>query len=255
MTERAAVPSEVVDGGPEPGALGAAFAAERGAFRVELELHVEPGEIVALLGPNGAGKTTALAALAGHLAIEEGRIRIGERVLSEPGRTVPARDRRVGQVFQDYLLFPHLSALENVAFGPRARGIPKEQAHAIAEDWMARVGIPGLGATRASRLSGGQAQRVALARALATDPELLLLDEPFAAADVVSRDELRAAFAPHLRDARHPTVLVTHDPVDARTLADRVVVLEQGRVTQAGRWDALRAHPATPYVARVVGEL
>ena len=173
-------------------------------------------------------------------------------MLSQPGRTVPARERQIGQVFQDYLLFPHLSALENVAFGPRARGVPKAQAYATAEDWMTRVGIPGLGATRASRLSGGQSQRVALARALATDPQLLLLDEPFAAADIVSRDELRAAFAPHLRDARHPTVLVTHDPVDARTLADRVVVLEQGRVTQAGTWAALRANPATPYVARVV---
>ena len=242
MTERAAV----------TGPLGAGFAAERGGFRVELELHAEPGEIVALLGPNGAGKTTALAALAGYLAIEAGLIRIGDRMLSQPGRTVPAREREIGQVFQDYLLFPHLSALENVAFGPRARGVPKAQAYELAEDWMARVGIPGLGATRASHLSGGQSQRVALARALATDPQLLLLDEPFAAADVVSRDELRAAFAPHLRDARHPTVLVTHDPVDARTLADRVVVLEQGRVTQAGTWAALRANPATPYVTRVV---
>ena len=110
------------------GPLGAAFAALRGEFRVELELHVEPGEIVALLGPNGAGKTTALAALAGWIPIEAGLIRIGDRMLSQPGRTVPAREREIGQVFQDYLLFPHLSALENVAFGPRARGVPKAQA-------------------------------------------------------------------------------------------------------------------------------
>ena len=233
-------------------ALDAAFAVSRGDFRVELTLKAEPGEVVALLGPNGAGKSTVLAALAGQLPLDAGSIRLGARQLSTPQATVAPRDRRIGQVFQDYLLFPHLTVLENVAFGPRAQGMPREQARALAADWLARVGIPGLGDAKATQLSGGQSQRVALARALATDPELLVLDEPFAAADVVSRDELRAAFSPHLRDAQHPTVLVTHDPVDARTLADRVIVLERGSVTQSGTWAALAAAPASPYIARVV---
>jgi molybdate transport system ATP-binding protein len=235
-----------------PGALVATFASRRAGFEVALTLAARPGEVVALLGPNGAGKSTALAALAGQLPIERGDIRLGDRVLSTPHHTVPPRQRRVGQVFQDYLLFPHLTVLDNIAFGPRARGASKSQANAIAHDWMRRLGITELGAARASQVSGGQSQRVALARALATDPELLLLDEPFAAADVVSRDELRAAFAPHLRDARHPTVLVTHDPVDARELADRVIIVEAGAVTQSGTWPELVASPASAYVARVV---
>ena len=152
----------------------------RGTFHLDLELTVEPGEVVALLGPNGAGKSTAIRAIAGLLPVTSGEIRLGDDLWDAPPRVFRSADQRpIGVVFQDYLLFNHLSALENVAFGLRARGTPKQTARAEAARWLETVGLSEYARTRPRSLSGGQAQRVALVRALATSPDLLLLDEPW----------------------------------------------------------------------------
>ena len=246
----------------------------RGGFAVALDLEVARGEVVALLGPNGAGKSTVLSALAGLLPAGSSTVVLDGEVLdssSEPapdgvraggpaggpdGRRVvhvPARSRRVGTVFQDYRLFPHLSALENVAFGLRARGVPATDARSRARAELARVGLAEHAGRTPGALSGGQAQRVAVARALAPDPRLLLLDEPLAALDAESRVLLRSALGDVLRDVSAATVLVTHDPVDAVALADRVVVLEDGVEVQRGTPTAVLTDPHTPYVASLTG--
>ncbi|GAT70741.1 ABC transporter ATP-binding protein [Planomonospora sphaerica] len=222
---------------------------ERPRFRLDLELEVAAGEVVALLGPNGAGKTTVLRALAGLLPLSAGHIRLD----GEPLHTTPAERRPVGMVFQDYLLFPHLSALDNVAFGPRCHGVPKRRARELAGEWLERVGLAGHERARPRELSGGQAQRVALARALAVRPRLLLLDEPLAALDAHTRLEVRAALHRHLGDFDGAAVLVTHDPLDAMVLADRLVVVEDGAVVQEGAPSAVARRPRTDYVARLVG--
>ncbi|MGM1063464.1 ABC transporter ATP-binding protein [Saccharothrix sp. Mg75] len=234
--------------------LDAHLRATRGAFDLDLDLTVAPGEVVALLGPNGAGKSTALRALAGLLPLTGGHLRLDGRAWDEPPRAfVPPEHRTTGVVFQDYLLFDHLTALENVAFGPRARGARKADARATALGWLDRVGLADLARARPRALSGGQAQRVALARALATDPDVLLLDEPLAALDAATRLVTRAELGRHLDRFAGRTVLVTHDPVDAMVLADRLVVLEHGRVVQRGTPVDVARHPRTPYVADLVG--
>ncbi|CAM5628386.1 ABC transporter ATP-binding protein OS=Streptomyces tendae OX=1932 GN=F3L20_10985 PE=4 SV=1 [Streptomyces tendae] len=159
----------------------------------------------------------------------------------------------MGVVFQDYLLFPHLTALDNVAFGPRCRGVGKSEARARAAAWLERMGLAGHTGAKPRRLSGGQAQRVALARALATDPRLLLLDEPLAALDARTRLEVRAQLRRHLADFEAVAVLVTHDPLDAMVLADRLVVVEHGRVVQEGAPADIARHPRTEYIAQLVG--
>jgi molybdate transport system ATP-binding protein len=254
-----------VSGGAAGAGLSARLRVARGAFRLALDLDVAPGEVLALLGPNGAGKSTVLAALAGLLpadgsevvldgrALEGGAPAGGPAAQGPAPRTVPARDRDVGTVFQDYRLFPHLTALENVAFGLRARGVPATRARARARDELARVGLADEAGRRPGELSGGQSQRVAVARALAADPRLLLLDEPLAALDAGARAELRAALAELLHGVAVPTVLVTHDPVDAVALAHRVVVLERGAAVQHGRPTAVLLDPHTPYVASLTG--
>ncbi len=229
--------------------LHARLVVARPAFTLDLTLDVAPGEVVALLGPNGAGKTTALRALAGLVPLTDGQIILGDRPLHD----VPVEERPIGMVFQDYLLFPHLSALENVAFGPRSQGVPKSQARVIAADLLERVGLASQASSRPRRLSGGQAQRVALARALAVRPALLLLDEPLAALDAHTRLEIRSELRRHLADFDGATVLVTHDPLDAMVLADRLVVIEQGGVVQQGAPADVARHPRTDYVARLVG--
>ncbi|WP_344799212.1 ABC transporter ATP-binding protein [Actinokineospora diospyrosa] len=221
---------------------------------LDLPLTVEPGEVVVVLGPNGAGKTTALRALAGLLPLQGGHIRLGNHVWDAPPKEfVPPQQRPVGMVFQDYLLFQHMSVLENVAFGLRARGIPRHTARSRALTWLETVGLADRARERPSALSGGQAQRVALARALATEPELLLLDEPLAALDAATRLRVRAELARHLRDFPGCTVLVTHDPVDAMALGDRLVVIEDGQVTQTGAPRDVAQHPGTDYIAHLVG--
>jgi molybdate transport system ATP-binding protein len=235
--------------------LTASIGVRRGAFTVELALEVAAGEVLAVLGPNGAGKSTVLRVLAGLLPPEAGRVRIGDDVWDDVAAAVhvPAHRRRVGMVFQDYLLFPHLSALENVAFGLRTRGIRHSDARARAAEWLERVGLADLADRRPGQLSGGQAQRTALARALVTDPALLLLDEPLAALDARTRLTVRAELRRHLAAFPGSTVLVTHDPVDAMALADRVVVVEEGHVVQSGAPADVARHPRTDYVARLVG--
>jgi molybdate transport system ATP-binding protein len=172
---------------------------------------------------------------------------------TEAGTWVPTERRPVGFVFQDYLLFPHLSALENVAFGLRARGLPRAEARRRAAAWLERVGLAAHGASRPRALSGGQAQRVALARALAGDPRLLLLDEPLAALDAATRAEVRRDLRRHLASFDGTRLLVTHDPLEAIALADRLVVLEGGRVTQTGTPAQVSARPRSRYVAELVG--
>ncbi len=226
----------------------------RGSFRLDVSVAVAPGEVVALLGPNGAGKTTALRALAGLTPLTAGAIRLdGETWDAPPEVFVPAERRRIGVVFQDYLLFAHLSALENVAFGLRARGHGRAAARERAAHWLERVGLaPQVGA-KPRALSGGQAQRVALARALATDPALLLLDEPLAALDASTRLRVRSDLAHHLADYPGHTVLVTHDPLDAMVLADRLVIVEHGAVVQQGPPAEVAREPRSDYVANLVG--
>jgi len=234
------------------GGLDATLALRRSdAFRLDVRLSIPAGRTAALLGPNGAGKSTAVAALAGTLPLDGGRIQLGAVVLDDPavGVLVPPEERRVGVVFQDYLLFPHLSVLENVAFGLRSRGVSRSQARDRARTWIRRLDLAGLEERRPRDLSGGQAQRVALARALATEPDLLLLDEPLGALDVTTRWEVRRTLAEHLGEFRGPRLLITHDPAEAFLLADEIHVLEDGRVTQTGTPDDIRLRPRTPYAA------
>ncbi|MFD7588062.1 ABC transporter ATP-binding protein [Kitasatospora sp. NPDC059811] len=239
---------------PAP-ALDARLRVERAAFTLDLALTAAPGEVVALLGPNGAGKSTALRALAGLLPLTGGHLRLDGRLLEEPGQRVhtPAEERPVGVVFQDYLLFPHLSALDNVAFGPRCQGRPKRAARAEAAAWLERMGLADHASVRPGSLSGGQAQRVALARALAVRPRLLLLDEPLAALDARTRLDVRAQLRRHLAEFEAVAVLVTHDPLDAMVLADRLVVIEGGHEVQSGSPAEVARRPRTDYIARLVG--
>lgn len=236
-------------GGPSGAGLDARVVVRRGGFVLDLPLAAGPGEVVALLGPNGAGKSTALRALAGLVATSGGHVRLDGADL----RPLPPERRRVGMVFQDYLLFPHLSALDNVAFGPRCAGARRREARRIAAGWLERVGLGAYASARPRELSGGQAQRVALARALAVRPGLLLLDEPLAALDAHTRMEIRAALRRHLAGFEGAAVLVTHDPLDAMVLADRIVVVEDGRPVQEGEPAEVARRPRTDYVARLVG--
>ncbi|QTE30178.1 ABC transporter ATP-binding protein [Pengzhenrongella sicca] len=237
------------------GGLRARVVVDRGDFRLDADLTVAPGQVLAVLGPNGAGKSTLLRALAGLGALTDGRIAVGTHVWDDAaaGVFVSAPDRAVGLVFQDYRLFPHLSVLDNVAFSARARGASRRQARGDGAAWLGRLGIDELAARRPGALSGGQAQRVALARALAADPRLLLLDEPLAALDARTRLDVRGELRRHLSEFAGPTVLVTHDPLEAMVLADRLLVLEGGRVVQEGAPADVARRPATDYVARLVG--
>ena len=235
--------------------VAAAIRLTLGTLDLEVDLEVEAGEVVALLGPNGAGKSTVLNALSGLQPIDGGRIAIDRRVVDDPQTRVflPPERRPVGVVFQDYLLFPHLSVLENVAFGPRSAGVGRVEARARAQALLDRVGVGEHAGQRPRQISGGQAQRAALARALATEPRLLLLDEPLAALDAGTRTTVRRDLRRHLREFDGATVLVTHDALDALALADRVVILEHGRVTQAGPLAEVTSQPRSSYVAELIG--
>ncbi|WP_245916781.1 ABC transporter ATP-binding protein [Nocardioides gansuensis] len=216
--------------------------------RVVAEVHAEPGDVVVVIGPNGAGKSTLLRALAGVVPMS-GRV----EVAGVDWTTLPVPARRLGYVVQDRSLFPHLTALDNVAFGPRARGVPRHLAEQTARAWLDRFGVGDLAHRRPRELSGGQAQRVAIARALATEPDLLLLDEPFAGLDVGVAATLRLELARHLAAYSGVALLVTHDALDAVTLGSQVVVLDGGRVAQTGSPQDVAARPRTEHVARLVG--
>lgn len=235
--------------------LEARVVVNREPFLLDVSLTIPQGRTVAVLGPNGAGKTTLVESLAGLLAIDLGSVRLGDRLLDDPAAGIfvePAR-RRIGVVFQDGMLFPHLSALENVAFGLRAGGVPRSRARRQAAGWLAAVGLSDMAERRPGALSGGQAQRVAFARALATDPEMLLLDEPFSALDITARAGLRRMLREHLSGYSGPRLLITHDPAEAFLLADEMVVLEGGSVAQTGTADEIRLRPASRYAADLAG--
>jgi molybdate transport system ATP-binding protein len=226
-----------------------------GALHLDVDMETVAGETLAVLGPNGAGKSTLFRCLAGLLPLDDGRVELDGEVLDDPklGAFVPPERRPVAVVFQDYLLFPNLTALENVAFGLRSRGVPRTVARQRAATWLERVGLADHAQHKPRALSGGQAQRVALARALATEPRLLLLDEPLAALDAGTRGDVRRDLRRHLATFRGVRLLVTHDPVEAYALADRVVILEAGRIVQTGTLAEVSARPRSRYVADLAG--
>ena len=244
-----------MNGDPANGGLVAQAEVDRGAFTLRAAVSAAPGEVLAVLGPNGSGKSTLLGAVAGLTPLSGGRISLDGAVLddADDGTFVEAAQRPVGFVFQDYRLFPHLSVLDNVAFSPRVRGLGRARSRAVAVEWLERLGLADLARRRPGDLSGGQAQRVALARALAGDPALLLLDEPLSALDARTRLDVQTELKRHLADFAGPCLLVTHDPLEALVLADRLLVLEHGRVVQEGTPAEVARRPATEYVARLVG--
>ena len=235
--------------------LTAQVAVQLGTLDLDVSIEAAPGEIVAVLGPNGAGKTTFLRAVAGLVPLARGRVTVDEVVLEDAARHVhlPPERRPIGVVFQDYLLFPHLTALENVAFGLRARGVTARDSRVRARSWLDRLGVGEYSETKPRALSGGQAQRVALARALATDPRLLLLDEPLAALDASARGAVRRDLKRHLASFAGIRIVITHDPLEAVALADRLVIVERGRVVQTGSPAEVTQRPRSRYVADLVG--
>lgn len=223
-------------------------------FAADVALHVAVGETVAVMGPSGAGKSTLLQALAGLTGLDDGEIavdgRVVDRVASPRVRTEPQR-RGIVLLGQNPRLFPHLTVRENVAFGPRAAGTAVGVARRDADEWLARVGLPGAGDRRPQELSGGEAQRVAVARALAAAPLVVLLDEPLVALDPQTAGDIRRMLRDQLTDTT--TVAVTHDAADAVALADRLVVLDAGRVVQQGSVREVLGAPASAFVAAIAG--
>ncbi len=228
--------------------------ARRGDFALAVADEIGD-ETVAVVGPNGAGKSTLLRCVAGLEPLTAGHIVLHGQTFDDVARGVhvPPERRAMGVVFQDYLLFPHRTALDNVAFGLRVRGQRGRAARRRAAGWLHRLGLGDHAALRPPQLSGGQAQRVALARALAIDPAALLLDEPLAALDVDARHDIRRRLRERLDGFRGPTLLVTHDPLEAATLADRLIVLEHGAVTQRGTIDDVTRRPRSAWAARLAG--
>jgi len=246
-----AVDHDLLD--PAPAGLAATAVVRRPGFTLDVALTVAPGDVLAVLGPNGAGKSTLLDVLAGLLRPDAGGVRLGDRTLTGPGVHVPPHRRGVGLLAQQPLLFPHLSVLANVAFGPRAQGTSRRAAVSRARELLAAVDASPLADRRPGQLSGGQQQRVALARALAAGPDLLLLDEPLAALDVDTMPAMRALLRRTIRDSGRTAVLVTHAALDALVLADRVVVLVAGRVVEEGSTREVLARPRSPFAARIAG--
>jgi molybdate transport system ATP-binding protein len=228
---------------------------ERGDFHLAADLSVAPGEVLGVLGPNGAGKTTLLRALSGLDALSGGSIRLGDLTLDDATTNtfVAAEHRPVGLVFQNYRLFPHLDVRDNIAYAPRVQGSGRRQARAVADTWLERFDLTALASRRPHQISGGQAQRVALARALAADPRLLLLDEPLSALDAKTRLDVRAQLRSHIQQFTGPVLIITHDPLEAMIMADRLLVIENGQIVQQGTPAEVARQPATQYVARLVG--
>lgn len=217
-----------------------------------LSFNLEAGEIGCLLGASGCGKTTALRAIAGFEPVREGRISVGDREVSKPGYTVPPQERRVGMVFQDYALFPHLTAAQNIAFG--LRHLDRTARHKRVSDMLDLVGLGHVAGQHPHQLSGGQQQRVAVARALAPDPAVLLMDEPFSNLDVELRERLSLEVRSILKEAGTTALIVTHDQSEAFALADRIGLMREGKIEQ---WDTpynLYHRPASRYVARFIGQ-
>ena len=236
--------------------LDARIRVDRRDFRLDVSFRVNDGETLAVLGPNGAGKSTILRCVLGLVPLDAGRITLGDTVLDDVDTDVFVEpdQRRVGAVYQDYLLFRHLSAIDNVAFGLRARGTKKDESRLIARALLERFEVDHLADRFPSQLSGGEAQRIALARALAIEPRAIVLDEPLAALDVTTRKSVRDELARFLTTFSGPRLLVTHDPVDARRLADRVLIVENGHVVQEGKIIDVVRRPATAYVEALFGD-
>jgi len=228
--------------------LDAEVRVTRDGFELDVHLKVDHGETVAVLGPNGAGKTTLLRALAGLVPVT-GHVELDGEVFddSSTGRHIPTERRNVGLVFQDHVLFPHMTVLQNVAFGVR-----RDSAQ-VARTWVDRAGLGDKAGAMPRDLSGGQAQRVALLRTLATEPRLLLLDEPLSSLDVSVRAEVRRELSRQLAGFRGVRILVTHDPLEAMALADRLVVLEQGKIVQTGSPAEVTARPRSRFAADLAG--
>ncbi len=230
-----------------------------GGFTLHAALTAHGGEVLAVLGPNGAGKSTLLGTIAGHLPTVDGQIELAGRLLEARATSMsrrvslPPERRRVALLGQRAMLLPHLSALENVAFGPRAQGVPRTAARTRALDWLGEVGMGGHAERRPAELSGGQQQRVALARALAAEPDALLLDEPFTSLDTQTATQARRLIAEQRDRTGVPMILVTHDPMDAVVLAARTVVLREGRIEQQGTTAEVLGHPRSQFVAAMAG--
>jgi molybdate transport system ATP-binding protein len=228
--------------------LDFALTTHAGPLAVTCALTLPPEQPLALVGPNGAGKTTLLLALLG-LRPATGHIKLnGTTLLDSTARIdLPPERRRIGYVPQSLGLFPHLTALDNVAFGLRSRGLPPGQARARAQQWLDQLEVGALADRAPTALSGGERQRIALARALCSEPAALLLDEPWAALDTPVRRRVREALIARVRAQHIPTLLVTHDPEDVRLLDGEVAVLEGGQIGQRGPWRSLMATPTTPF--------
>lgn len=215
--------------------LDARFTITRGRFELDVDLSFDEGEVVAVVGPNGSGKSTFVHAIAGLLAVNSGHVTVDGRVLddAESGVFVDPADRSVGVVFQSGLLFDTMSVRDNIMFGLRARGLSKSESASVIAPVVERLRLTDLLERRPRQLSGGQAQRVAIARAIVTQPRVLLLDEPMSGLDADTRQQVRDDFRHELAEFAGYRLLVTHDPLDVESTADRVIVLDAGRVA----WD------------------
>lgn len=231
--------------------LSSDLGARLGDFDVWAELAVGAGECLAIAGPSGSGKTTLLRLLAGLRRADRGSLTLNGERLAAPGLHVPAEQRGIGFLFQEYALFPHLSALGNVAYG--LRGGSRSQRRRRAHEWLARFGLDDRARSRPAHLSGGERQRVALARALAPQPRALLLDEPLSALDARTRRRATGELRATLEELAVPALIVTHDFAEAAALAGRIVVLDGGRVLQAGTPAELTASPVSALVADLAG--
>jgi molybdate transport system ATP-binding protein len=231
--------------------LEARVVVRRPGWTLDVDLRLAEGQTAALLGPNGAGKTTLVSAIAGLAPLDAGRIVLGDRTLDDGTTSVEPHDRRIGVVFQDYVLFPHLSVVDNIGFGMRGRS--RAEARRLAMDWAARLDLTHVADQRPDRLSGGEAQRVALARALASHPEALLLDEPLSALDVTTRAAMRKTLAHHLSEFPGPRLIITHDPQEAFLLGDTIHVIEEGRIVQSGTATDIRLRPRSRFAADLAG--
>ncbi len=233
----------------------AALELRRGDFDLDVTIDIPAGTTAGVLGPNGAGKSTIAALLAGLVGVDRGRVCLGDTVWDDPATAtfVPPHKRGVGMVFQDYRLFDHLDVVGNVAFGLRAAGRSWGAARRAAGSLLDDAGLGQLARRSVGELSGGQAQRVAVVRALATQPRLLILDEPMAALDPSARSSLRRELAATLVGFGGPRLLITHDPNEAFALADHLWVIENGQVSQHGTPAEIRSRPVTPFAAAVAG--
>src|SRR5215213_1211481 len=219
----------------------------------DVSLAIDKGLLVCLLGPSGCGKTTTLRLIAGFIEPDEGRIRVGGRTISSPDRSEPPERRNMSMIFQSYALWPHMTVFENVAYGLRLRSLPGQEVRRRVEGILSVTRLTPLAARYPGELSGGQQQRVSLARALVVEPEILLLDEPLSNLDANLREEMRFEIRRLHDQYRYTTIYVTHDQAEAMTTADLIVVMNQGRIEQAGTPEDIYKRPRSEFVARFIG--